>query len=53
MAEKQKAGETLRQRSLRIARLQKELAAGTYRVNPRKLAAKIVEAHRDQKTQAD
>ncbi|MGH9584508.1 MAG: flagellar biosynthesis anti-sigma factor FlgM [Bryobacteraceae bacterium] len=38
-------GETSEQRALRVARLQKEVAGGTYKVDGRKLAAKIVDAH--------
>lgn len=50
---KETKGETLEQRALRIARLRKKLAAGSYEVDTRKLAAKIVEAHREEKSQSE
>ncbi|MGH9608136.1 MAG: flagellar biosynthesis anti-sigma factor FlgM [Bryobacteraceae bacterium] len=50
MAKKSNGSETPKQRALRIAQLRKEMAAGTYRVDAQKLAAKIVEAHRKQKS---
>lgn len=39
------SGENQDERALRIARLQKEIAAGTYQVDAAKLAARMVEAH--------
>lgn len=39
------SGESSEERALRIARIQKEIAAGTYKVDAAKLAARMVEAH--------
>lgn len=38
-------GESREERAARIARIQKEIAAGIYQIDAAKLAARIVEAH--------
>jgi anti-sigma28 factor (negative regulator of flagellin synthesis) len=43
--------ESQKERALPIARLREELAAGTYKVDTRKLAAKIIDAHRERQTE--